>query len=148
MRYLFFVLPSAGEINPTLAVAQALLEQDDKAEIYLATGASITSLLAKSPLVDRIKTIILDDRTHLVFDTIDWSHHLVPHARGNPIPFLERLESLDFNKLDGMVAVAQSSRRAVQEIKPDLIIVNGHSSCAFDGMLSVFGTYLKTADFV
>ena len=137
MRYLFFLPPASGEVNPILTIAEALLVQDEKAQIYLATGPSIEQLLSRSSLSVALATslhCIVLHHTHQTGEPIAARDYTCSHPRGNPVPLYLHCEKLGLNMLEGMVAIAEASKQVVYDIKPDIIMVNGGSSCAFDGM--------------
>jgi len=140
-----------GEMQPMLAIAAALLEQDPTASIYVGTGSSFEQGF------ERFKRSLGDDSaaSTRVFrldlgrtdDVEDYSKPMLKrdqkkhprlfgshrHARGNPIPFFNYWQAFAAGSEEQRLATIQRILRIIDKMRPDMIIVDQIYGTPFDG---------------
>lgn len=108
MRYLFLSPPATGEMQPTLAVIDALLHLDPTSLIYIASGSSFKARYDALPFhqhhrsrVVRLDLGSTDDVEDYSINMLRRNKHRKPelfqshrHRRGNPIPFFNYWQAL------------------------------------------------------
>lgn len=149
MKYLFLSPPATGEMQPTLAVAEALLSEDPTSTIYIGSGSSFQSryetLIStiSSDLEDRLFRIDLGGTD----DVEDYSHNMLKknknknpelfqshrHERGNPIPFFNYWAAFAAGSQSQRIATIQRTLKIINRLKPDMIVVDQIYGTPFDG---------------
>ncbi|KAK9893500.1 glycosyltransferase family 1 protein [Cystobasidium minutum MCA 4210] len=150
MKYLFLSPPATGEMQPTLAVAEALLSEDPTSTIYIGSGSSFQSryetLIStiSSDLEDRLFRIDLGGTD----DVEDYSHNMLKknknknpelfqshrHERGNPIPFFNYWAAFAAGSQSQRIATIQRTLKIINRLKPDMIVVDQIYGTPFDAV--------------
>jgi hypothetical protein len=187
-RYLFLSPPAIGEMQPTLAVAEALLHQDTRNMVHIGSGSSFfrgndsqasafqrfLSSLGSSNLKKRVipidlgetddvedysRYMLLNDDTTSINTTTSCSYstpsdsfrpflerkqnslHLLGthrHARGDPIPFFNFWSAFAAGNKNDRLNTISKILKIIEEIKPDMIIVDQIYGTPFDGTYDSF----------
>lgn len=154
-RYLFLSPPATGEMQPTLAVVEALLHEDPSSSIYIASGSSfknrfnsfISSLSLPSSSVVLPENRIFRIDLGITDDVEDYSKNMLKqnndkkpelfqshrHERGNPIPFFDYWNAFAAGSEDDRLATINRMLGIIDKIKPDMIIVDQIYGTPFDG---------------
>ena len=156
--YIFLTPPATGELQPIYAISELLLSQNENAQIYLASGSSFATRFktfhdslpfnsqTRLSRIDLGKTDDVEDYSARMLKPdpgkrpdLFGSHR---HARGDPRPFLRYWQVFAAGSEKDRLATIARVKRILQEIKPDMIIVDQIYSTPFDGKPFLF--YLKT----
>lgn len=149
MRYLFLAPPAAGEMQPVLAVAAALLHLQPQATVCIASASSFDGAFQrfKSSLDDSVAARLLRSDIGRTDDVEDYSRRMLArdpskhprlfgthrHARGNPIPFFDYWQAFAAGSEEQRLATIQRILRLVDAIRPDMIIVDQIYGTPYDG---------------